>query len=66
MTRLPASRYRWVMEKPRQHNLIDVRNRPEQDDALLALVRLLARRAAKEVFGNANAVPGIENDWSER
>lgn len=66
MTRLPASRYRWVMERPRQHSSIDVRNRPELDDALLVLVCLLARRAAQVVFGNADAAPGIENDWSER
>lgn len=50
------------MEKPRQHNPIDVRSRTERDDALLVLVRLLARRAAQEVFGNADAAPGIEND----
>ena len=62
MTRLPASRYRVCVEKIRRHNPTDVPDRPDLDDALLVLVRLLARWAAQEVVGNADAAPGIEND----
>lgn len=50
------------MDQPRHHTPLDVRNRPERDDALLVLVRLLARRAAQEGFGNGGADPEIERD----
>lgn len=62
MPRLSVSGYRSGMDQPRHHTPLDVRNRPELDDALVALVRLLARQAAQEVFGNADADPGIERD----
>lgn len=62
MPRLSVSRYRSGMDQPRHHTPLDVRNRPERDDALLVLVRLLARRAAQEGFGNGGADPEIERD----
>ena len=61
MPRLSVSRYWFGVTQPSRHTPINARKRPEQDDALVVLVRLLARRAAREVVGNGDAAPETES-----